>query len=69
MTSISLKFVPPTDRTPQIPASWARVFHPQQSGHTLIANLVMYHLVATRYTALAIYPPPEDIQGSAKCPR
>lgn len=50
-----------------VPDAYGRVFHPRANGHSLIANLVLYHIMADNAAKLKVSWPPEDVTKDT-CP-
>ena len=52
-----------------VPDSVGRVFHPQQVGHALIANLIMYTMASREAISTAMQPPPQELRNiGSSCP-
>ena len=52
-----------------VPDSVSRVFHPQQVGHALIANLNMYTMASQQAISMGMQPPPQELKNiGSSCP-
>ena len=52
-----------------VPDSVGRVFHPQQVGHALIANLIMYTMASREAVPMGMQPPPQELKNiGSSCP-
>ena len=52
-----------------VPDSWIRVFHPNQFGHVMVANLVLYAIAAQNAKSMGqTYPPQNLTIDDASCP-
>ena len=52
-----------------VPDSVSRVFHPQQAGHAMIANVILYTMAQRNAASLNVAFPPEDLTNiGSSCP-
>jgi hypothetical protein len=52
-----------------VPDSVGRVFHPQQGGHAMIANIIMYEMTARNAASIGVPVPPQNLTNiSGSCP-
>ena len=52
-----------------IPDSVSRVFHPQQGGHAMITNLVLYNMASKNAASLGLTMPPQNLSFAGdSCP-
>ena len=52
-----------------VPDSVGRAFHPQQAGHALIANLIMYTMASRAAVSMGMQPPTQELKNiGSSCP-